>query len=117
MMRLLYLDLLPSSMANQGGLVTYRIFDNESEIVTLNSAAAGIGVGTTLLTWVKERAIRANCDRIWLITTNDNLDAMRFYQRRYFRFAALYSNALEETRRLKPELSITGLYGIPLGMR
>ncbi len=96
------------------GLVTYRIFENECEVITLNSVAAGIGVGTTLLTMVKETAIKANCNRIWLITTNDNVDAMRFYQRRGFSFAALYINALEESRRLKPELSLTGLYGIPL---
>jgi GNAT superfamily N-acetyltransferase len=96
------------------GLLTHRIFDNECEVITLNSVVADIGVGTTLLSRVKETAIKANCNRIWLITTNDNVDAMRFYQRRGFRFAALYLNALEESRRLKPELSLTGLYGIPL---
>jgi ribosomal protein S18 acetylase RimI-like enzyme len=96
------------------GLVTYRIFDNECEVITLSSVEAGIGAGTTLLKMVKETAITANCNRIWLITTNDNVDAMRFYQRRGFKFAALYINALEESRRLKPELSLTGLYGIPL---
>ena len=96
------------------GLVTYHISENECEIVSLNSLVVDRGIGTALLAEVKERAAEAGCQRIWLITTNDNLAAMRFYQRRGFSFAAIHVNALEETRRLKPELSLTGLDEIPL---
>ena len=80
----------------------------------MNSLAEGEGVGTALLEAVKEAAVIASCERVWLITTNDNLHALHFYQKRGFRLVALYPNALESSRRLKPEIPLTGLDGIPL---
>lgn len=57
----------------------------------------------------------ADCDRIWLVTTNDNLDALRFYQRRGFSLCALRPGAVDDARHtLKPSISRTGAYGIPL---
>ena len=57
----------------------------------------------------------ADGDRIWLVTTNDNLDALRFYQRRGFSLCALRAGAVDDSRRrLKPSISLTGAYGIPL---
>ena len=50
--------------------------------------------------------------RVWLITTNDNLDAIRFYQRRGFMISAIYKNALEFSRKLKPSIPTIGRYGI-----
>ena len=50
----------------------------------------------------------------WQITTNDNLPALRFYQKRGFHLVAVYPDALAESRRLKPEISHIGLDGIPL---
>jgi Acetyltransferase (GNAT) family len=35
-----------------------------------------------LLAAVAEEAVRRGARRLWLITSNDNLDALRFYQRR-----------------------------------
>ncbi len=67
-----------------------------------------------LIEAVKQAAVSAGCRRLWLITTNDNLHALRFYQKRGFRLVAVYPNALEESRRLKPEIPLVGLDGIPL---
>lgn len=39
---------------------------------------------------------------------------MRFYHRRGFDMAALYRNALEKSRILKPLIPLTGDDGIPL---
>ena len=96
------------------GLATYRLQRRECELVTLDSLQPGWGIGTALVAAVQNTAVAAGCWRLWLITTNDNLAALRFYQRRGFRLAALYPNALAETRRLKPMLSLVGLNGIPL---
>ena len=50
-----------------------------------------------------------------MLTTNDNLDALRFYQRRGFRLAELRPGAVDRAReRLKPEIPRTGEHGIPL---
>ena len=96
------------------GLATYRISDAECELTTIDSVRQGIGVGSALLEAVKETAQRANCRRLWLITTNDNLKALRFYQRRGFALAALHRDALVVSRRLKPEIPLIGADGIPL---
>jgi hypothetical protein len=56
----------------------------------------------------------AGCRKIWTITTNDNLDAMRFYQRRGFRIAAVRPGAVAAARRLKPTIPELGEHGIPI---
>ncbi len=96
------------------GLVTYRIGDGECEIMTLDALQEREGVGTALIAAVIDAARAAGVARVWLITTNDNLDALRFYQRRGFALAALHRGALRESRRLKPSIPATGAYGIPL---
>jgi ribosomal protein S18 acetylase RimI-like enzyme len=83
--------------------------------VTLNSLAEGRGVGRALLDAVREEARRQNCERLWLVTTNDNTRALRLYQRWGLRLTALRPGAVDESRRrLKPEISQTGSDGIPI---
>lgn len=96
------------------GLATYHIEGSACELVTLDSEVEGIGVGSALITAVQETAIAANCRRLWLITTNDNLPALRFYQKRGFRITAVHPNALAYSRQLKPQIPLIGLDGIPL---
>lgn len=96
------------------GLVTYHLEGGECEVTSLDSLIEGIGIGSALLDAVKESAIAAGCKRLWLITTNDNTHALRFYQRRGFTLAALYPNALVESRKLKPQIPLIGIDGIPL---
>jgi len=96
------------------GLITYRIDGDECEIITIDSLREGAGTGTALIEAVKKVAREAGCQRLWLITTNDNLPALRFYQKRGFVLAALYPNALEQSRKLKPGISFVGIDGIPL---
>jgi len=96
------------------GLVTYHLDGEACEIVTLDSQRPGIGVGTALIGAVRWAAQEAGCRRLWVITTNDNLDALRFYQKRGFVLVAVHRNAVERSRQLKPEIPLSGLYGIPL---
>ena len=96
------------------GLVTYYIERNDCEIVTLNSIRKGSGVGSALLERVKRAARESGCSRVWLITTNDNLAALRFYQRRGFHLVRVYPGAVDESRKLKPEIPQVGEDGIPI---
>jgi len=98
----------------RAGLLTYRIEGGECEITSLNGTIEGRGAGTALLLRVREIARAAGCRRVWLVTSNDNLPALRFYQRRGYELVAVHRRSLEEARRLKPEIPSTGLYGIPL---
>lgn len=110
-------DKLPGYIAllddKKVGLITYSI-ENDCEIITLDSLVQGKGIGTALLEKVKQTAKEQNCKRVWLITTNDNMKALRFYQKRGFVLSALYPNALEQSRRLKPEIPQIGIDNIPL---
>jgi len=96
------------------GLLTFWIEGEECEIVTLNSLSKNIGVGSSLIDSVKVTARQSGCRRIWLITTNDNLAAVRFYQKRGFSMVAVYPGAIEQSRGLKPEIPLIGIDGIPL---
>ena len=111
-------DRLPGFVAVQAGqrvgLLTYRIEDDQCEVVSLNSLVQGAGIGSALLEAVKAAAASAGCRRLWLITTNDNMAAVRFYQKRGFVLVAVHRNALEQSRKLKPEIALIGIDGIPL---
>ena len=96
------------------GLITYQIEGEGCEIVTLDSACANQGVGSSLIETVKKAAQEAGCRRLWLITTNDNLHALRFYQKRGFAMAALHRDAVQASRKIKPEIPLIGNDGIPI---
>lgn len=96
------------------GLITYEITEDQCEIISLDAFVQFSGVGSALVTAVKKAAAWKGCKRIWLITTNDNLEAIRFYQRRDFHLVAVHVNALEDSRRLKPSIPTVGCFGIPL---
>jgi ribosomal protein S18 acetylase RimI-like enzyme len=113
---LLYPSRLAGFIAGDGlGLATYRIDGDECELVTLHSAVENAGAGSTLVEAVAAAARAAGCRRLYLITTNDNTHALRFYQRRGFRLCALRPGAVDEARHtLKPEIGEVGNDGIPI---
>jgi ribosomal protein S18 acetylase RimI-like enzyme len=97
------------------GLLTYQLCgDGMMEIVTLNAIDRRAGIGTMLIEAAVSQARRFGCREIRLTTTNDNIDALRFYQRRGFRLAELRPAAVDRARRYKPEIPRVGDYGIPL---
>ncbi len=103
-----------SASGEKIGLITYEIIDDQCEIITLDAFHKFCGVGTELLEKVRSNALEKGCRRLWLITTNDNLDAMRFYQRRGFAIAAIHTNAIFAYRKIKPSITEIGMYEIPL---
>jgi len=96
------------------GMASYRFEAAECELVQLVAFERGFGVGTALLSAVAAAARAARARRVWLTTTNDNLDAMRFYQRRGFRFIWIWRDSLARARQIKPEIPLLGEHGIPI---
>jgi len=96
------------------GLVTYRVSGKEMEILSLDSLHEYKGIGTLLLNAAIGKAREISLGRIMLITTNDNLPALRFYQKRGFDLVQIRRNALEQARKIKPEIPLIGMDGIPL---
>ena len=96
------------------GAATVNIAGGECEVVSIDAVEPGRGAGTALLEAAAGLARSRGCRRLWLITTNDNLRALRMYQRRGLRLAALHPGALDRTRELKPWVPEIGADGIPL---
>lgn len=96
------------------GLITCEIIGDQCEIVTLDAFVKFKGIGTALIERVKETVKAHGCRRLWLITLNDNIDAIRFYQRRDFTIAAIHLNAMVISRRIKPTIPEIGMHGIPI---
>ncbi len=96
------------------GLITFVIKDNEMEITSLDSLREGQGIGTELMNRVMNEAQLQNCKRVFLITTNDNLNALGFYQRRGFELVKIDRGAVNESRKLKPCIPLIGANNIPL---
>ncbi len=90
------------------GLITYRLEGRNCEIVTLDSIWPSVGVGTALMETVERAAVQAGCRRLWLITTNDNLNALRFYQKRGLELVAVHRHAVTRSRKIKPEIPMVG---------
>jgi GNAT superfamily N-acetyltransferase len=113
-----YIENLPGYFVSIGdeiaGVITYDLENNECEIVSLDSKIENKGIGSALLNKVIEKAGKNRCRRVWLITTNDNIRAIRFYQKRNFDMAAFYRNEVEKERKIKPGIPMFGTDGIPV---
>jgi ribosomal protein S18 acetylase RimI-like enzyme len=109
---------LPALLAIDGdevlGLATFRLADGECELITLDALREGQGIGSALLAAVSQEAGRRGCSRLWLITSNDNVNAIRFYQRRGMRLVAVHRGAIDEARQIKPSIPLIGEHGIPI---
>ena len=96
------------------GLALWREIEGDAELVVIVTTYRGAGAGTALLEAVVEHARKEGWHRLWLTTTNDNTDAIRMYQRDGWEWVGFHRDAVDEARKLKPELPETGNHGIPL---
>jgi GNAT superfamily N-acetyltransferase len=110
--------LLPALVAEadgeRAGLATYLIEDGDCELVTLDALTVGGGIGAALVEALADTAGAAGCTRLHVVTTNDNLPALRLYQRHGFVLAAARLDGVEISRRRKPQIPATGHAGIPI---
>ena len=96
------------------GLLTYHMDENGMEVLTLNATLEGKGIGSALMLAAIEKARGEGCRRIWLTTTNANLGAIGFYQRLGFRMITVNIGAVDEARKVKPQIPEVGERGIPI---
>jgi len=85
---------LASVLESEGGL----------EIALLVAEPPGIGAGSRLLETARQVAAASEHHRLWLVTTNDNLEAIHFYLRRGMRVARVHHDAVAADRALKPQI-------------
>jgi N-acetylglutamate synthase-like GNAT family acetyltransferase len=96
------------------GVGLYSISDNECEIVLIESYVRSVGIGSTLLKKIIGISKTNGNSRVFLITTNDNTDALKFYQKCDMTIKGIYCDSIKDERKLKPEIPLTGKYGIPI---
>ena len=113
-----HLDQLPGFKAMHGktwlGLITYDIKEDICEIVSLDSFIPGMGTGRKLVNKVAETARQAGCKRIILITTNDNINAIGFYQKIGFQMVWVEPDAVTRSREIKPSIPLIAENGLPI---
>ncbi len=100
--------------AELAGLIMYRFRGPVCDLLSLNSLQPDRGVGTELIRLAAAVARGSGCTTLAVVTTNDNIDAIRFYQKRGFDLARLHRDTLAAARRIKPEIPPVGEHGIPL---
>jgi ribosomal protein S18 acetylase RimI-like enzyme len=109
---------LPGFVAERDGAVvgvlTYHVGGSDLEVVTVDAVERNAGVGTRLLAAALDLARERGLRRLWLVTTNDNVDALRFYQRRGLRLVAVHPGAADAARRSKPTIPEVGAHGIEI---
>lgn len=96
------------------GLCTYVLAGRDCEIISLDSLEENQGIGTALIQRVEKEAKEHGCERIRLVTTNDNLRALGFYQKRGYRLVEILPGAVEKARKIKPEIPLVADNGIPI---
>ena len=96
------------------GLITYCIQDGEMEILSLDSVFENRGIGTALIREAEKTAAESGVSRISVYTTNDDTDALRFYQKRGFDMVRIHRHAADFAREIKPEIPLIGDHEIPI---
>lgn len=96
------------------GIISYAWTTKWLEIVSLDSLVENQGIGSQLLQAAEKIAQENDRHQTSLITTNDNLRALGFYQKRGYHLTELYPNAVAKARQIKPEIPLQADNGIPI---
>lgn len=96
------------------GLVTYTRCEHGAEIISLDSIKEGKGIGSLLMNEIEKFVQKKGIEHVSLVTTNDNLNALKFYQKRGYKIKAVFPDAVQKAREMKPSIPFVGHNGIPI---
>jgi GNAT superfamily N-acetyltransferase len=96
------------------GVATWRLEGPVIYLATLNNITEQRGVGVVLLEAIKQLGRQKGSALLRVIVTNDNLNALGFYQRRGFRIIAVHPGAIDTIRGLLPNIPTMGANRIPI---
>lgn len=96
------------------GLLTYIIMDKTIEIISLDIVIENRGIGTQLMTFMERLAYKNCMFNIRVITTNDNMNALKFYQKLGYRIKGIIPDAVNEARLIKPQIPMVAENGIQI---
>jgi len=98
------------------GVATYAREGERAELaaIAVSSEHRRKNIATLLIEAIANAARSDGAHELWLVTTNDNLDALRLYQRRGFCLTELHPGAVDRARAQKPSIPLRGEYDIPI---
>lgn len=76
------------------GALTWRIYENCLQVVTVISDKEGLGIGSALLKEAEEEAKRQGIPRVLISTENSYIDALSFYQKRGYLLHRVHINVM-----------------------
>ena len=96
------------------GLAVHQLLGDQLEVVSVSTSVRRRGVGRALMERCFDEARSMGCRRVWLVTTNDNIAAIAFYQRLGMDLRGVHRDAVTASRRLKPEIPLRNAEGLPI---
>lgn len=96
------------------GMILVDVKDRAYEVVAISTTEPRHGVGRALMERCFAEARATGCWRVWLVTTNNNIAAIAFYQRLGMDMCALHRQAAQLARELKPTIPVRDATGVPI---
>ncbi|WP_342360830.1 GNAT family N-acetyltransferase [Terrarubrum flagellatum] len=96
------------------GVATFTRAGDALLLITLDAEEKRRGIGFSLIWTLRKIARERSLKVIKVSTSNDNLDALGFYQRLGFRIRSVRRDAMDEVRQLKPGIPRVADNGIPI---
>lgn len=96
------------------GQITAALEPRRCEIITLSATIEDRGIGTALLAAAVTECRTRGYRSVTLTTTNDNLRAIAFYQKRGWRLVAVHAGMMDRYRESNANIPTIGLNDIPL---
>ena len=116
--KIYYTDKLSGILAiyqdTRAGLLLYSIDQPTLNIISLNTLYENIGIGSKLIERIEKIGIKKRLKKVRITTTNDNIDALRFYQAKGFQIINVNVDIMKKYRKLKPGLPKLGFYNIEI---
>ena len=116
--RMIHTEDLPGIVAwrdrERAGVLLFERVAGAIEVVVLIAEVPGLGVGAALLAEMARQAREAQAGRLWLVTTSNNVEAIAFYESQGWHCDVIHEGAVDEARKLKPEIPHADAKGRPI---
>ena len=96
------------------GMATWVIHGRIMYVVAVNAFTELRGAGIGLVDAMIKLGRANNMALLRATISNDNVIALRFYQKRGFRITGLNRGMFDAMRHVKPSIPLTGIDGIPI---
>lgn len=100
--------------AGRRAIISWYRDGETAELTSVHASPPGSGAGRELLSLVEQRLRGAGVRRLLVATTDDNTDALGFYQSLGFRLVRIEFDWMDRVRERKPGVPLTGNRGLPL---